>query len=162
MIFRFLVFFGFLKGCLASGRPSNGSGTQFWPFLTSRDPQIIFLNPFQPTFEQFSTFLLISTFWNPTFFERKRSIPCGRSGQSLLWKMMPYWISLYEVFTPRCRKHRFLQCLLQVFSKKHFSILSHLRAFSPGFCVYDTIILYSWKIMNRFLENHDAGRQFHI
>ena len=85
----------------------------------------------------------------------KKSIPCGRSGQSLLWKMMPYWISLYEVFTPRCRKHRFLPCLLKVFRKNSLSILSHLRTFSPGFCVYDTIILCSWKIMNWFLENRD-------
>ena len=114
-----------------------------WPLETPR-------SFFWTHFNSFSDMFCIC-FWFRSFeiqLFSKKSIPCGRSGQSLLWKIMPYWISLYEVFAPRCRKHRFLLCLLQVFKKKHFSILSHLRAFSPGFYVYVTIVLYSWNIMN--------------
>ena len=126
-----------------------------WPLET---PQSFFWTHFNQFLNNFQHFFGFQPFEIQLF--SKKSIPCGRSGQSLLWKMMAYWISLYEVFAPRCRKHKFLPCSLQVFRKNSFSILSHLRAFSPGFCFmlqWYYILGILWTI---FLEYYELGKYF--
>ena len=151
----FLPFFNLYKGFWPPGSLPMDSERNFHPSHGLETPGSFFWTHFGSFSDNFRHFSGLRPFEIQLF--SKKSIPCGRSGQSLLWKMMPYWISLYEVFAPRCRKHRFLPCSLQVFRKSNFSILSHLRTFSPGFCVYDRIISCSWKIMNWFLENHQGG-----
>ena len=110
---------------LGSGRHSIGFAAQFWSTPRSQYPRIIFLDPFQQFFDIFRIL-----YWSDFQFFSKKSIPCGRSGQSVLWNMIIYWSSRYEVFIPKCRKHVFLRWYLQVFRKTHFSILSHLRGCS--------------------------------
>ena len=73
-------------------------------------------------------------FWNSSLrpvpnsecFSEKLT-PHGLSGQSALWKMIPYSSSLYEVFITKYRKHRYLQCKLTFVVEPLFARLGRLR-----------------------------------
>ena len=65
----------------------------------------------------------------------KKSIPHGSSGQTAMWKMIPYGSSSFQVFVKKCRKYLFLPIRFHFFMIILFPPFVRLRPVQAGFCV---------------------------
>ena len=65
----------------------------------------------------------------------KKSIPHGSSGQTAMWKRIPYGSSSFQVFIKKCWKYWFLQIRFHFFMITLFSPFVRLRPVQAGFCV---------------------------
>ena len=65
----------------------------------------------------------------------KKSIPHGSSGQTAMWKRIPYGSSSFQVFIKKCRKYLFLPIRFHFFMITLFSPFVRLRPVQAGFCV---------------------------
>ena len=65
----------------------------------------------------------------------KKSIPHGPSGQTTMWKRIPYGSSPCQVFVTNCRKYLFLPIKFHFFMKTLFPPFVRLRPVQAGFCV---------------------------
>ena len=83
-------------------------------------------------------------FWGFRFSElfSKKSIPHGSSGQTAMWKMIPYGSSSFQVFVEKCRKYLFLQIRFHFFMITLFSPFVRLRPVQAGFCVSTQTLIY--------------------
>ena len=98
------------------------------------------LNRCWPNFV-YSIFLI---FWDPDFPNSfwKKSIPHGSSGQTAMWKRIPYGSSSFQVFIKKCRKYWFLQIRFNFFMITLFSPFVRLRPVQAGFCVSSQTLIF--------------------
>ena len=98
-------------------------------------------------FESILTNFWISNFWyflGSRFSElfSKKSIPHGSSGQTAMWKRIPYGSSSFQVFIKKCRKYWFLQIRFHFFMITLFSPFVRLRPVQAGFCVSSQTLIF--------------------
>ena len=72
----------------------------------------------------------------------KKSIPHGPSGQTAMWKRIPYGSSSFQVFIKKCRKYLFLQIRFHFFMITLFSPFVRLRPVQAGFCVSSQTLIF--------------------
>ena len=76
-------------------------------------------------------------------FSKKKTIPHGSSGQTAMWKMIPYGSSSFQVFVKKCRKQLFLRIRFHFFRITLFSPFVRLKPVQAGFCVsIQTLIIW--------------------
>ena len=64
-----------------------------------------------------------------------KSIPHGSSGQTAMWKRIPYGSSPFQVFVKKSRKYWFLKIRFRFFMITLFSPFVRLKPVQAGFCV---------------------------
>ena len=72
----------------------------------------------------------------------KKSIPHGSSGQTAMWKRIPYGSSSFQVFIKKCRKYLFLPIRFHFFMITLFSPFVRLRPVQAGFCVSSQTLIF--------------------
>ena len=72
----------------------------------------------------------------------KKSIPHGSSGQTAMWKRIPYGSSSFHVFIKKCRKCWFLPFRFHFFIITIFSPFVRLRPVQAGFCVSSQTLIF--------------------
>ena len=72
----------------------------------------------------------------------KKSIPHGSSGQTAMWKRIPYGSSSFQVFIKKYRKCWFLPIRFHFFMMTLFSPFVRLRPVQAGFCVSSQTLIF--------------------
>ena len=72
----------------------------------------------------------------------KKWILHGSSGQTAMWKMIPYGSSSFQVFIKKCWKYWFLSIRFHFFMITLFSPFVRLRPVQAGFCVSSQTLIF--------------------
>ena len=95
-------------------------------------------------FWQKNRFPIFGEFLGSRFSELflKKSIPHGSSGQTAMWKRIPYGSSSFQVFIKQYRKYWFLPIRFHFFMITLFSPFVRLRPVQAGFCVSSQTLIF--------------------